>query len=160
MLYMFLIFLSMFLSLRSVAGCPDVDAADPICLAFLPLFPANDILLSWETAPMMFACVCETSIPGFVISIAHLLEILQTRSVTWGSHARYSTCKYDKIQPTWLLLLTPGARRLAAQPWLKDVAWHNFMQKRTKCKAITCNDFIQHFRYTMEMRLIRLAKSN
>ena len=67
---MFLIFLSLRLFV-----CLDVDVADPICLTFLPHFPANDILLSWETVPMMFACVFESSMTGDVISIAHLLDI-------------------------------------------------------------------------------------
>lgn len=70
---MFLIFLS----LRSVVGSLDVDLADPICLASLPHFPASDILLSWETAPMMFACVCESSTAGFVISVTYQVDFLK-----------------------------------------------------------------------------------
>lgn len=65
------------LALKSTVGCLDVDVADPIFLAFIPCFPASDILVSWETSPMMFACVCEYSITGFVISAADPLDILQ-----------------------------------------------------------------------------------
>lgn len=78
-----------FLFLRCAVGCLDVDVAGSICLAVLPRSPASGILLSWGNAPMMFACVCETSIAGFVITVAHLRDKLQIWSATSSSHASY-----------------------------------------------------------------------
>lgn len=63
-------------SLGLLVGFLDVYVADPICLALPSNCAANDILLSWETEPTMFACVCECSITGFVISEAPLLDSL------------------------------------------------------------------------------------